>query len=121
MNPPEKSRVVIPEMHKRELWLAIAAGAVILAAIIYGVSNLGTGAISSSIDGVIVEKKFIPQEERQITIGSGGLRATNRKGVWLIKVRGQSDGEIYNVWIDEQTYNALKTGDPYSIPKASVE
>ncbi|HEY5895267.1 MAG TPA: hypothetical protein VIT91_18755 [Chthoniobacterales bacterium] len=121
MNSPEKNRVVVRSTQRRDLWIAIATGALVLAAIIYGVLNLGTGAISSSINGIIVEKKFIPQEERQITIGSGGLQATDKSGVWLIKVRALSDGEIYNVWIDKETYDSLKIGDPYTIPKASVE
>lgn len=121
MTPPKPSRVVVPSTQKRDLWIAIAVGTLVLAAIVYGILNLGTGAVSSSIDGIIVEKKFIPKEERQITIGSGGLKATDKRGVWLLKVRAQSSGEIYNVWIDEQTYNSLKSGDPYTIPRASVE
>lgn len=101
--------------------VAVVAGLLVLALVIYGILNLGSGSAGSTITGIVVEKKFTPQEETQITIGAGGVRSAEKKGIWLVQVKSNSDGEIYNVWLDEESFNRLQVGDPYQIPKAALD
>ena len=116
MNPPAPaSRRVVSDTKWRDALIAVAAGVVVLAFVLYAVFSLGRQANSSGgVEGVIVSKEFVSRPETQITVGQGGVQSRKLAGDYIFHVRvPQEKGKIYSVYVDPAVYEAHGAGDRY--------
>ena len=112
MKPPA-SRRFLPDTRRRDAFIAVAAGAVVLAFIFYAIGNLSRQVNASAmVEGVIVSKTFVPRSETQITVGKGGMDRRQLAGDYSVQVRvpAEHDRE-YKVWVDPATYASRGVGD----------
>lgn len=104
--------------------LSIGAGLLVMGGIVYATWYSMRQIDDAKMTGLVVQKIFTPAPEQQITLGRDGISAQQKKGEYVIvvSVKGR-DGQTreYNVWLDEERYEALKVGDafdvgPYLVP-----
>ena len=112
---PSLSRRVVPDTRWRDGLIAVAAGAVVLAFVLYAVFSLGrTANASGGVEGIIVSKEFVAQPETQITIGQGGVHSRHKAGDYVFHVKvPQENGKVYDVFVDPAVYASQREGDPY--------
>lgn len=116
---PDPRRVIVPKTNRKEIVLALLAAALVLGIVGYGIFSLGTTSAKVGITGSIIEKKFEPREERQITIGAGNVRGEDIAGIYILRVRSR-EGEVYHVTVDKDGYDRASLGDEYLIPRSAV-
>ncbi len=117
---PDPRRVIPSGASKREIILAVLGALLVIALVGYAVMKLANNSSETAITGEVVEKKFVPRPETQLTIGGGGVRRNDQAGLYYMSVKARDSQEIYNVRLSEEDYNRLKVGDTYQIPKASL-
>jgi hypothetical protein len=107
--------------------LAIVLGCILLlVGILYATMFWNRTFVDARMTGVIIEKNFTEQPKEEVSLGTGGLRATNAPGVFTFTVRVvDRDGESndYTVWVPEVMFNQFEVSDtfdvgPYLIPNA---
>ena len=105
----------MPDTRWRDRLIAVAAGGVVLAFVLYAVFSLGRTATSSGgVEGVIVGKEFVAQPEMQITVGQGGVHSRHKAGDYVLHVKvPQENGKVYNVFVDPAVYASQREGDKY--------
>lgn len=97
---------------------AVVVGLLVLGGIFLAVWWSGQGIVEARMRGVVVEKEFVAQAEEQITFGEKGLQTSSREGEYIVTVDVlQPDGtkEPYNVWLDQQRYDAVEIGDSFDV------
>jgi len=111
-------KVYVDPQRKRILWIGILVALVVLAAIALATLSLDRMMKSSgAFTGKIIAKEFTPEPSREITVGSGGLTASDSAGEYLLKVETPDKSRVFNVWVDRTVYEAAKVvGDYYVIP-----
>ncbi len=114
--PSKKPPLVVPASSRRELIIAIGAGVILAAFIIFGISRMGNEASGRFLTGEITEKHFEPLPETRISLGSAGLVKENIAGDYRFNVRVPGDRD-YTVWIDKVTYDARSVGDSFRFPR----
>lgn len=116
-------RVVKPELPLKTILTAVFFGLLVFGFIVSAVW-ISSGDISDARKtGTIIEKKFEPVAEEQISIsrsGSGqGMTATRKDGEYIIVVEvPQKDGtkKPFTVWLnDKARYDAVKVGDTFDV------
>ncbi len=113
---PRKPRIYRDPGGRRAVWQAAAIGALLLAFIGGATWHMkGRSAASGAFTGEVVGREFTPAPERQITIGRGGLDARDVAGEFLLRVKRPEDGRIFNVWVDQATYEATREGQPFLV------
>ena len=84
---PDPSRLV-PDTRRRDVLIAVAAGAAVLGLILYAVFDFSRGVgANGRVEGIIVSKHFEPRPEQQITFGKGGLSTRQIDGEYSFQVR----------------------------------
>lgn len=113
-------RVIRGGASKREIILAVLGALLVIGLVGYAVMNIGSNSVQTAITGKVVEKKFVPRSETQLTIGAGGVQRSDKAGQYYLSVKANNSQEIYKVLLSEEDYQRVKIGDSYQIPKASL-
>ena len=113
MNTP----YVVPSTARRDRLIGLAIAVVLLALVVYAVTNLSGGVSSSTINGKIVNKTYTPYHEEQVTFGRSGVDARHRDGEYVLEC--EAEGHTYLVPVEQSTYQTLKVGERhlFSRPK----
>ena len=91
-------RYVAPSTAKRDAFVAVAAGLLVLAFLIFGIMQMGKPALGNQLTGVIVGKEFTPLKERQIEFSGRQLKAAREiDGEYVFKVRVPEASRVYEV------------------------
>jgi len=108
-----KQPYIVPSTARRDLLLGLAAGFVIMALVVLGMMKMGGEVAGSTLNGKIVTKHFTPYEEKQVSIGKGGVRQID--GEYILEC--EAKGRLYLVAVDKETYQAAKVGGNYLFPR----
>jgi ABC-type phosphate/phosphonate transport system permease subunit len=101
---------------RRLLWIGIVIALVVLSAIVLATMSLNrTMQSSGAFTGKIIAKEFTPEPSREITVGRGGLQASEIAGEYLLKVETPDGTRVFNVWVDRTVYEEAKVGDDYYV------
>lgn len=106
---------------KREIFIGVAAGLVLLGLVALGIYAMSRRTSSNRIQGKIISKDFSPQPETQITIGKRGVRTSTLDGDYTLKVHVDSENRTYNVWVDKDTYSRHQIGELFSFLRPPSE
>jgi hypothetical protein len=114
--------VVLPSTTKRDALLAMVAGVLILGFVGYGVFELSRPVAGNKLTGVVVEKSFTPQKERQIDFTGGRIEKTREiEGEYLLKVRVEKENRVYEVPVEKTLYESRKAGDSITFVRPESE
>lgn len=111
-SPDKPAPLVIPDHSWRNTFLAVVAGLIVLGFVIYGTVQMSRPVQGNKLTGQIVEKVFTPQPERQVTFSGNRIEGTKEiAGDYLLKVTVGEEKRIYEVPVDQFTYDSKKVGD----------
>lgn len=113
-------RVVKPQTPVKLIVTSVLIGLFVLAFVVMAVWQSQIGIMDARERGVVISKEFIPQPERQITLGrQGNVAARDKEGEYWLKVEvSQRDGtkKLYDVEImKKDQYEAIKVGDFFDV------
>jgi hypothetical protein len=112
MNPPAKGPVVVPNTTKRDTLVAMLIGVVVLGFVGYGVMHMAQPVSGNKLTGTVVEKVFTPLAERQVSFSGRQIKETKEiAGEYVLKVRVDPGGRIYEVPVEQYGYDSQKVGD----------
>ena len=105
----------MPDTRRRDLLIAVGAGLVVLAFVLYAIFALGRQATASGgVEGIIVAREFVAQPETQVTVGKGGVSSRQLAGEYILRVCVPSEeNKIYRVYVDRTVYEARREGERY--------
>lgn len=113
-------RVVKPHTPPRLIVASVLIALFVFGFIVFAVWQSGRGITEARMSGIVVAKEFVPEAERQITVGrEGGVTAHDKEGDYMLKVEvTQASGEkkTYDVWLTKkEQYEAIKVGDSFDV------
>ena len=119
---PVPPRLVLPSTTKREALVAIVAGLLVLAFVIYGIMQMAKPVQGNQLTGVIVGREFTPMKERQITFSGKQLKSAREiDGEYVLKVRVVAGNRVYDVPVEKAQYEAKKEGDAMTFLRPESE
>jgi hypothetical protein len=123
MNQPPQPRIVRPNTRRRDTNVTILIGAVLLAAVIWGVKTMSKPHVSQNIlVGVIVEKQFTPQKEQQVSFSGRRLEGTKTiEGEYVLKVQVEKENRTYDVPVEKPVFEAKQKGDKLEFVRPASE
>lgn len=104
--------------------MGLVVGAAVLGFVLFAIFSFNKEVGGLAKPGHIIEKLFIPEPETQITVGYVGqgpnaneriLEKTEIAGKYILRVKLDSNGEIYNVYVDPKTYAKYNVGQSYMV------
>lgn len=112
MPPPKRYPYVVPSTGRRDALIAIVAGLFVLAFIAYGVMHMAAPVTGNKLTGVILEKSFTPQKERQVSFSGKHIEGTKEiAGEFVLKVRVEAQNRTYEVPVEQALYDSKKVGE----------
>jgi hypothetical protein len=125
MNSPEdKPPATLPNTGRREFIIALACGLGILGFLVYGVSVMGARqqkASTNTLTGRVVEKKFTPAPEEQVSFGRSGVRSQQIAGEYILRVHVAIEDRTFEVPVDANTFEAVRVGSNFSFRRPRSE
>jgi hypothetical protein len=113
---------VLPATTKRDALLATIAGLLILGFIVFGVVEMSRPVAGNKLTGVILEKSFAPQKERQVDFTGGRIDRTREiDGEYVLKVRVEKENRVYDVPVEKALYESRKVGDSITFMRPESE
>jgi hypothetical protein len=110
--PPKPTPFVVPSTGRRDAFIAIVCGLVILAFLGFGVMHMASPVVGNKLTGTVIEKSFTPQKERQVSFNGGHIEGTKEiAGEFMIKVRVEEQKRTYEVPVEQALYDSKKVGD----------
>jgi hypothetical protein len=104
--------LVIPSTSRRDAFIAIVAGFVVLAFIAYGVMHMAQPVTGNKLTGTVIEKVFTPQKERQVSFDGRKLEGAKEiAGEYVLKVRVEEQKRTYEVPVEQELYESKKVGE----------
>jgi hypothetical protein len=106
-------RVVVKSTTRRDIFVAVIAGLLILSFVLYGISHLGKREESRNIlVGVVAEKQFTPRKEEQVSFSGRRIEGVKQiDGDYVLKVRVEKENRTYDVPVEKPIYESRKVGD----------
>ena len=121
MSPPAP-RVVIASTTKRDAFIAIIAGLLVLVFLGYGIMQMSRPVAGNKLTGVVVGKVFTPQKEQMIDFSGRKIERTREiDGEYVLKVRVESENRVYEVPVEKPMYESKKEGDAMSFLRPESE
>lgn len=121
MSPPAP-RVVIASTTKRDAFIAIIAGLLVLVFLGYGIMQMSRPVAGNKLTGVVVGKVFTPQKEQMIDFSGRKIERTREiDGEYVLKVRVEADKRVYEVPVEKPVYEAKKEGDAMTFLRPESE
>ncbi len=125
MNPPPASkptRVVIEDHSWRNTFIAVSIGVVLLVFVGYGVMHMGSPVVGNKLTGIITEKEFTPQKERQVSFSGRKIDGVKEvAGEYVLKVRVEAQKRTYEVPVEDYVYQSKKVGDTLTFIRPRTE
>jgi hypothetical protein len=113
------SRAIRTRYPARVVVAAVLIGLFLVGFIFVAIWQSGTALERARMPGRVVAKEFVPRPEHQITVGrKGTLRDGQSEGDYILTVEVNGEGGVkkpYNVWVDQNRYNAVKIGDSFDV------
>jgi hypothetical protein len=104
--------LVIPSTGRRDAFIAIVAGFLVLGFIGYGVMHMAEPVTGNKLTGVVIERIFTPQKERQVSFSGQHIEGAKEiAGEYVLKVRVEEQKRTYEVPVEQELYEAKKVGD----------
>ena len=121
--PPEKpTRVIIEDHTWRNTFIAVSVGIVVMIFLGYGVLHMGSPVTGNKLTGVITEKVFTPQPERQISFTGRKIEGVKEiAGEYVLKVRVEAQKRTYEVPVEQYVYDSKKVGDSLTFIRPQSE
>ena len=105
-------RIIIPNTSKRDLCIAVAVGALVLAFIGYGVMHMASPVTGNKLIGIVEGREFTPFKERQVSFNGRAIEGVQEiDGEYVLKVRVDAMHRTYAVPVEKPVYEAKKDGD----------
>ena len=121
MNPPAP-RIVIASTTKRDAFIAIIAGLLVLVFLGYGIMQMSRPVTGNKLTGVVVGKTFTPQKEQMIDFSGRKIERTREiDGEYVLKVRVEAENRVYEVPVEKPVYESKKEGDAMSFLRPESE
>ena len=121
MNPPAP-RVVIASTTKRDAFIAIIAGLLVLVFLGYGIMQMSRPVAGNKLTGVVVGKVFTPQKEQIIDFSGRKIERTREiDGEYVLKVRVEAENRVYEVPVEKPMYEVKKEGDSMTFLRPDSE
>ena len=121
MSPPAP-RVVIASTTKRDAFIAVIAGVLVLVFVGYGIMQMSRPVAGNKLIGVVVGKVFTPQKEQMIDFSGRKIERTREiDGEYVLKVRVESENRVYEVPVEKPMYESKKEGDAMSFLRPESE
>ena len=121
MNPPAP-RIVIPSTTKRDAFVAIIAGLLVLVFVGYGILQMSRPVAGNKLTGVVVGKTFTPQKEQIIDFSGRKIERTREiDGEYVLKVRVEPENRVYEVPVEKPMYESKKEGDAMTFLRPESE
>jgi hypothetical protein len=115
-------RVVVPNTSVRDAILAIVAGLLVLAFVLYGIFTMAKPGTGNRLTGVVVAKHFTPQPEQQITFSGRKLEGAKEiDGEYLLEVRVEEEKRTFQVPVEKPLYESRKVGDSLTFVRPPSE
>jgi hypothetical protein len=124
MNPaPAKApRVIVASTSKRDAFIAVLIGLVVLAFVGYGIVHMAQPEKGNKLTGTVIEKVFKPQKEQQISFSGRRIEGTKEiAGEYVLKVRVESEKRTYEVPVEQALYEAKNLGDSLTFLRPESE
>jgi hypothetical protein len=122
---PAPNRVVVPSTTRREMLIAVGAGVGVLAFVGYGIAVMSgwqKKASTNTLTGKIVGKRFTPAPEDQISFNrKTGMRSEHIAGEYILEVRVSGEDRTFEVPVDGNTYEAVRTGGSFTFMRPRSE
>ena len=110
--PPKPAPLIIPSTGRRDAFIAIVAGLVVLAFIAYGVMHMAQPVTGNKLTGTVIEKVFTPRKERQVSFDGRHVEGAKEiAGEYVLKVRVEEQKRTYEVPVEQELYESKKVGD----------
>ena len=121
MSPPAP-RVVIASTTKRDAFIAIIAGLLVLVFLGYGIMQMSRPVAGNKLTGVVVGKVFTPQKEQMIDFSGRKIERTREiDGEYVLKVRVEKENRVYEVPVEKPMYESKKEGDSMTFLRPESE
>ena len=121
MNPPAP-RLVLASTTKRDAFIAIIAGLLVLAFVGYGIMQMSRPVAGNTLTGVVVGKTFTPQKEQMIDFSGRKIERTREiDGEYVLKVRVEKESRVYEVPVEKPMYESKKEGDAMTFLRPESE
>ena len=121
MNPPAP-RLVLASTTKRDAFIAIFAGLLVLAFVGYGILQMSRPVAGNTLTGVVVGKTFTPQKEQMIDFSGRKIERTREiDGEYVLKVRVEKESRVYEVPVEKPMYESKKEGDAMTFLRPESE
>ena len=121
MNSPAP-RLVIASTTKRDAFIAILAGLLVLAFVGYGILQMSRPVAGNTLTGVIAGKVFTPQKEQIIDFSGRKIERTREiDGEYVLKVRVEAENRVYEVPVEKPMYEVKKEGDSMTFLRPESE
>ena len=119
---PLAPRIVIASTTKRDAFIAIIAGLLVLVFLGYGIMQMSRPVTGNKLTGVVVEKTFTPQKEQMIDFSGRKIERTREiDGEYVLKVRVEAENRVYEVPVEKPVYESKKEGDAMSFLRPESE
>jgi hypothetical protein len=111
MSAPQP-RIIIPNTSKRDLLIAVAAGLLVLAFVVFAIMRMAAPETGNKLTGVVVGRQFTPFKERQVSFNGRKIEGVEEiDGEYVLKVRVDAMHKTYEVPVEKTLYEAKKDGD----------
>lgn len=108
-------RIVIESHTRRDAFIAIAAGLLVMVFIGYGIMRMAAPVPGNKLTGIVTGKEFTPFKERQIDFSGRKVEAAREvDGEYVLKVRVDSEHRTYEVPVEKPVYETKKAGDSFT-------
>ncbi len=124
-SPPGKpARVIIEDHTWRNTFIAVSAGIVVMIFLGYGVLHMASPVTGNKLTGIITEKVFIAQPERQISFTGRKIEGVKEiAGEYVLKVRVEAQQRTYeeSKWNECRLRSSKKVGDSLTFIRPESE
>ena len=123
MNPAPQPRVVIKSNTARDAAITIAAVALLVALLIFGVMQLREKPHGNSLRGEIIGKVFTPMKEEIVEFNGRHMKSNRQsEGEFVLKVRVDSEGgRVFDVPVPKSIYVSKNPGDAMTFIRPKSE
>jgi hypothetical protein len=125
MNSPNQNKPTpVPSSSRRDFIVALLCGLAVLSFLVYGISVVGARqqkASTNTLTGRVVEKKFTPGPEEQVSFGRSGVRSEQIAGEYTLRVHVALEDRTFEIPVDANTFEAVRIGSNFSFVRPRSE
>src|SRR5687767_10707512 len=109
---PRDPRTIVSNTSVRDTVIAVVAGALVLAFVLYGIMTMSKPGSRNTLTGTVIAKHFTPMPERQINFSGRKLEGVKEiEGEYVLEVRVEEENRTFQVPVERSLYESRKVGD----------